>query len=54
MISRAAKGDELNYSVMQIAIDGIAVVVHKDSPLTNVTFQQLFDLYAYGTPIECE
>ena len=41
-------------AVTQIAIDGIAVVVHKDSPLTNVTFQQLFDLYAYGTPIECE
>ncbi len=53
MISRAAKGDELNYEVTQIAIDGIAVIVHKDSPLTNVTFQQLFDLFAYGTPIEC-
>ena len=54
MISRAAKGDELELEVSQIAIDGIAVVVHKDSALTNVTFQQLFDLYAYGTTIECK
>ncbi len=54
MISRAAKGDELNLEVTQIAIDGIAVVVKKDSALTNVTFQQLFDLYAYGTQIECK
>ena len=54
MISRAAKGDELELEVTQIAIDGIAVVVHKDSALTNVTFQQLFDLYAYGTTIECK
>lgn len=54
MISRAAKGDETSLTVTQIAIDGIAVVVHKDSPLTNVTFQQLFDLYAYGTAIECK
>ena len=54
MISRAAKGDETSLTVAQIAIDGIAVVVHKDSPLTNVTFQQLFDLFAYGTPIECK
>ncbi len=54
MISRAAKGDETSLTVTQIAIDGIAVVVHKDSALTNVTFQQLFDLYAYGTAIECK
>lgn len=54
MISRAAKGDELSLTVSQIAIDGIAVVVNKNSALTNVSFQQLFDLYAYGTQIECK
>ena len=52
MISRAAKGDELSLTVSQIAIDGIAVVVNKNSALTNVSFQQLFDLYVYGTQIE--
>lgn len=53
MISRAqsTSGDEAQYECIQIATDGIAVIVSKDSPLTGVTFDQLYDLYANGVAI---
>lgn len=52
MASRALKTEELaNLESRQIATDGIAVIVKKDSALTNVTFAQLYDLYINGTPI---
>ena len=35
-----------------IALDGIAVIVQKDVRLTNVTFDQLYNLYMNGTPIQ--
>ena len=54
MISRAPKGGELELGCAQVAIDGIAVVVNKNSALTNVTFDQLFDLFVEGTKIECK
>lgn len=35
----------------QIATDGIAVIVKRGSEITNVTFDQLYNLYINGTPI---
>ena len=54
MISREAKDGELDYTVTEVARDGIAVIVDKNCPLTEVTFDQLYDLYANGTKIECK
>ncbi len=55
MASRALKAEEeKTREYVKIADDGIAVIVHKDSALTNVTFDQLFDLYVEGTRIECK
>ena len=34
-----------------IALDGIAVIVQKDVNLSNVTFDQLYNLYINGTAI---
>ena len=47
MISRACEEESLN--VYKLADDGIAVIVNAACPLTNVTIDQLYDLYANGT-----
>lgn len=41
------------YTAVQIAIDGIAVIVNKDAALTNVTLDQLYDLYMKGVAVDC-
>ena len=52
MSSRALTDEEKQtLTEHQIAIDGIAVIVKKGSTLTNVTFDQLYNLYINGTPI---
>lgn len=55
MISRAAGSgysSEDGYTTVQIAIDGIAIIVNKDVALSNVTMNELYDLYINGTAIE--
>lgn len=55
MISRelgASYADTL--SAYTIALDGIAVIVQKDVRLSNVTFDQLYNLYINGTAIPCD
>ncbi len=54
MISRATKVEASKVTVKTIALDGIAIIVQKDVPLTNVTMDQLYDLYLNGTKIECK
>ena len=44
MASSAEKSDTpRNY--FNIALDAVAVIVNKDSTLTNITLEQLFDIY---------
>lgn len=45
--------EEETYTSIKIADDGIAVIVSVNCALTNVTFDQLYDIYANGTKIEC-
>lgn len=52
MASRALKSSESGVVSQKIADDGIAVIVHKDCSLTNVTLDQLYRLYVDGTKIE--
>ena len=55
MISRELGSDYTDtLSSYTIALDGIAVIVQKDVALTNVTFDQLYNLYMNGTPIPCD
>ncbi len=54
MLSRATKVAADLVTVKTIALDGIAVIVQKDVALTNVTMDQLYDLYLKGTRIECK
>lgn len=47
MASRELKDSELEKGVVatEICLDGIAVIVHIDSPLENLTSQQVLDIY---------
>lgn len=54
MISRELKSSEQGLVSRKIADDGIAVIVNKNCPLANVTFDQIFRLYLEGTPIPFE
>ena len=52
MSSRALKDEELKtLDSIEICKDGIAIIVNKDCELTDVTSQQVYDLYANGTAI---
>lgn len=54
MISRDTKLEASKVFVKTIALDGIAIIIQKDVALTNVTMDQLYDLYLNGIQIECE
>lgn len=55
MASRDLKASEAaSLTAYKIADDGIAVVVSKNCPLTDVTLEQLFNLYINGTKIEAK
>jgi len=51
MASRDLKSSETGATAKQIAIDGVAIVVNNSSTLTNVTADELYNLYANGTAI---
>ena len=52
MSSRALKAEELEtLESIEICKDGIAIIVNKESELTDVTSQQIYDLYASGMAI---
>lgn len=55
MASRDLKTTEAaTLTSYKIADDGIAVIVSKDCPLTNVTLEQLYNIYINGTKIEAK
>ena len=51
MASRELKASETGVKATKIADDGIALIVHNDSEVTNVTADEVYALYAEGTPI---
>lgn len=53
MSSRELKSTETGLESYKIADDGIAVIVKVNCALTNVTLDQIYDLYVNGTKIEC-
>lgn len=52
MSSRALKSEEAKYlDSHEICKDGIVIIVNKDCELTNVTSDEVYNLYAEGTAI---
>lgn len=52
MSSRALKAEELEtLESIEICKDGIAIIVNKECELTDVTSEQVYNLYANGTAI---
>lgn len=51
MASRDIKSSETGVKATKICIDGVIVIANKESDITNVTSQQLFDLFVNGTAI---
>lgn len=52
MASRNLKASETGVVSKQIATDGIALIVNKNSSVTNVTSEEVYELYANGTPVQ--
>ncbi len=52
MASRKLKDAEKGVVSKQIATDGIALIVNKASAVTNVTSEEVYELYANGTAIQ--
>lgn len=52
MASRALKASETGVTATKIADDGIAIIVHNDSEVANVTSAELYAMYADGTPVQ--
>ncbi|HXY75035.1 MAG TPA: phosphate ABC transporter substrate-binding protein [Dehalococcoidales bacterium] len=46
MSSRELTPDEQGLTVIPIAIDGIALIVHPSNPIQNLTLQQISDIYS--------
>ncbi|MBQ8427657.1 MAG: substrate-binding domain-containing protein, partial [Clostridia bacterium] len=51
MASRDLKSSETGVESRQLAIDAIALIVHPNCTLDNVTAEEAFHLYAYATPV---
>ena len=45
MVSRAAKPEDKDLQFHTIAKDGVAIVVHRDNPIQQLTHQQITDIY---------
>jgi len=46
MSSRVLKDDELNLWYVEIARDGLAVVINPENPITDLTLDQISDIYS--------
>ncbi|MGQ9535064.1 MAG: phosphate ABC transporter substrate-binding protein [bacterium] len=44
--SRHLKPDEQDLHIFTMALDGIAVIIHRSNPLTNLTHEQLKDIFS--------
>ncbi|MDD5189831.1 MAG: phosphate ABC transporter substrate-binding protein [Dehalococcoidales bacterium] len=49
MSSRALNADEAKLWYVEIAKDGLAVIIHPDNPITNLTLEQVRDIYSGQT-----
>ena len=49
MSSRALKDDETGLWYVEIAKDGLAIIVHPDNPVNNLTLEQVRDIYSGKT-----
>lgn len=56
MISRALKtsGDETGLTAYKLADDGIAMIVNVKCTLTDITMDEIYNLYANGTKVVCD
>ncbi len=45
MVSRSLKDNEKDLSAFPIALDGISIIVHKDNPVTELTDEQIINIY---------
>lgn len=52
MISREIKSNEKGITATKIANDGLVIIANKSSAVTNVTSDQIYNLFANGAPIE--
>lgn len=46
MISRSLKDDETDLQSHRIAMDGVCLIVHESNPLTELSRQQIIDIYS--------
>lgn len=46
MSSRVLKDDELNLWYVEIARDGLAVIINPENPISNLTLDQISDIYS--------
>jgi len=46
MSSRELKGDETKLNAIEIARDGLAIIVHPSNPVRNLTLSQIRDIYS--------
>lgn len=51
MSSRDLKASETGVTARKLATDGIAIIVNKDCEVADVNADQIYNLYASGTPI---
>ncbi|MDD5288674.1 MAG: phosphate ABC transporter substrate-binding protein [Dehalococcoidales bacterium] len=49
MSSRALKDDEKSLWYVEIAKDGLAIIVHPDNPVNNLTLEEVRDIYSGET-----
>src|SRR5262245_18434879 len=45
MVSRPLTADEKELTAHRIAMDGVALIVHRDNPIAELTRQQIVDIY---------
>lgn len=45
MVSRSLKDNEKDLLAFPIALDGICIIVHKDNPVTELTNEQIINIY---------
>ena len=46
MSSRTLTGDETSLWFVEIARDGLAIIIHPDNPVSNLTLEQVRDIYS--------
>jgi phosphate transport system substrate-binding protein len=47
MLSRSLRENEVDLISVEIALDGLAIIIHPDNPVNNLTLQQVRDIYTH-------